>query len=121
MEVDLKIAYDPQVLEIEEKNITITSVFRTISVEKIEAGEISFTLFIIPAVGYQPVKLDQETKIATLNFSAVALEQTPTQVDLEFDEDSASVSSLIAFNTKAEDPLKNILKQTIGVKFLLVP
>lgn len=117
VEAQIHLTFDPELVEL-GKDIEQTDVFKTIQINTEETGIVSFSLFVTPQVGHQPVKVTQETKIATVYFKTKALETEAVEITLET---GGEASGLFAFTEDRSETPENILEDSEGTSFSIKP
>lgn len=117
VEASVVVSYDSDVLEISAEDISVTEVFKAVNVQEVESGKVTFSLFITPTVGHQPVQLEKEAKIATLGFRAKSLEKQNVRVSVEFSKGDATKTSLTPFSEERVEKPENILETVEGASF----
>lgn len=117
VEANVVVTYDQDVLELGAEDIKATDIFKAVNVQEAEAGTATFSLFITPTVGHQPVSLADEAKVATLNFKAKSLEKQNVRVSVGFSKGDATKTSLTPFSEERVEEPENILESVEGASF----
>lgn len=117
VEAQLQLSFDPELVE-PGKEIEITDVFKTIQTNTEEAGKLSFSLFVTPQVGHEPIAASQEVKIATVYFKTQALESDAVEIALET---GGEASGLFKFSEDRITGAENILEDSEGASFSIKP
>ena len=117
MEAQVELRFDPELVEPGE-DIEQTDVFKTIQINTEEAGIVSFSLFVTPQVGHQPITATDEVKIATVYFKTKALESDAVEITLET---GGEASGLFRFTEDRSPQPENVLEDSEGVTFSVQP
>jgi len=117
VEAQVQLQFDPELVE-PGKDIEHTDVFKTIQINTEEAGTLSFSLFVTPQVGHQPIVAADEVKIATVHFKTKALESEQVEIALET---GGETSGLFKFTEDRSETAENVLEDSEGASFTIKP
>lgn len=80
----LKFVYDPNTLELNHEVNQNSEFFRSVDVSEESSGTMSVELFVNPELGHEPVRLNEEARVATLLFKTRALKKDAALIALDF-------------------------------------
>ena len=113
-EARLVIAYDSQILNLDQQGIQNGDLYPVVDVESVTPGKAIFSVFVKEEAGYMPVVLSREQKIVTLYFHVIGKGKTKTNISFVINPTNDETTSLSLFMQDPSNPPKNILQSQEG-------